>query len=328
MKVKVLAIVASLFMLSASVAYADIDSDGIIDPVDNCPEIANGPDQGTCSPDAVYPGIECGDSVWDCGISCPRVGSCDNGQRDRDNDGIGDVCDNCFNDFNDTQLDNDGDGTGNACDPDDDEDGIPDGDDNCPNVANFNQIDSNSDGIGDYCDPYRWALVPKTGQTTSYAISDDGDLERGVTLVSPRFTDNSDGTVIDNQTGLIWMKDANCFGERTWANALLECNGLADGQCGLIDSSSVGDWRLPNKRELFSLTNDGYYDPAVPNTSGTEEWSEGDPLNNVQATLFYHSSSTHANSSSHTWPVSMYSGNIGFELKSSIYHVWCVRGGQ
>ena len=43
--------------------------------------------------------------------------------------------------------------------------------------------------------------VPKTGQTTSYRTHDDGDLEKGVTWPSTRFTDNGDGTVTDNLTG-------------------------------------------------------------------------------------------------------------------------------
>ena len=30
---------------------------------------------------------------------------------------------------------------------------------------------------------------------------------------SPRFTDNNDGTVTDNLTGLVWLKNANLFGE-------------------------------------------------------------------------------------------------------------------
>ena len=49
-------------------------------------------------------------------------------------------------------------------------------------------------------------LVGKTGQMTSYTEGDDGDLERGVTLANPRFTDYSDGTVTDNLTDLIWLK--------------------------------------------------------------------------------------------------------------------------
>jgi len=40
--------------------------------------------------------------------------------------------------------------------------------------------------------------LPKTGQTTSYATGDDGDLQKGATLPTPRFTDNGNGTVTDN----------------------------------------------------------------------------------------------------------------------------------
>ena len=58
------------------------------------------------------------------------------------------------------------------------------------------------------------APVPKSGQTSSNATGDDGDLQRGVAWPDPRFTDNGDGTVTDNLTGLIWLKNANCFGTR------------------------------------------------------------------------------------------------------------------
>jgi hypothetical protein len=46
--------------------------------------------------------------------------------------------------------------------------------------------------------------VKKTGQTTSYKTGDDGDLEIGTAIA---FTDNSDGTITDNATGLMWAKD-------------------------------------------------------------------------------------------------------------------------
>ena len=80
----------------------------------------------------------------------------------------------------------------------------------------------------------------------------DGEYQAGVS-VDPRFTDNGDGTVTDNLTGLIWLKDADCFGSRNWTNALSDANTLADGSCGLTDGSVAGDWRLPNVRELQSL---------------------------------------------------------------------------
>ena len=86
--------------------------------------------------------------------------------------------------------------------------------------------------------------VPKTGQTASYATGDDGDFEKGVAWPNPRFTDNGNGTVTDSLTNLIWLKNANCFETRMWAQALTDCNGLASGSCGLTDGSSAGDFLI------------------------------------------------------------------------------------
>ena len=61
------------------------------------------------------------------------------------------------------------------------------------------------------------APVPKTGQTTSFAKvakGDDGNLMSGVAWPNPRFTDNNDGTVTDNLTGLIWLKNSLAGGGR------------------------------------------------------------------------------------------------------------------
>ena len=66
------------------------------------------------------------------------------------------------------------------------------------------------------------APVPQTGQTECWdgnvvpviipcgGIGHDGYLRKGVKAPSPRFTDNGDGTVADNLTGLIWLQTANC----------------------------------------------------------------------------------------------------------------------
>lgn len=66
--------------------------------------------------------------------------------------------------------------------------------------------------------------VPRTGQTvsTSATAGEDGDLQKGLAWPSPRFTDNGNGTVTDNLTGLIWLKNADCFGfvtTQVWATA-------------------------------------------------------------------------------------------------------------
>ncbi len=52
--------------------------------------------------------------------------------------------------------------------------------------------------------------MAQTGQTTSFAPGDDGDIQAGVPFPTPRFRDNQDGTVTDNLTGLIWLREANC----------------------------------------------------------------------------------------------------------------------
>jgi hypothetical protein len=60
-----------------------------------------------------------------------------------------------------------------------------------------------------------------------------------------RYVDCGNGTVTDTVTGLVWLKNANCFGEQTYAAASQAAAGLGAGQCGLTDGSSPGDWRLP-----------------------------------------------------------------------------------
>ena len=65
--------------------------------------------------------------------------------------------------------------------------------------------------------------LPKTGQTSCWDTDgnkiscpntgEDGEIQAGTNWPSPRFTDTGDGTVTDNLTGLMWLKDGNCFGD-------------------------------------------------------------------------------------------------------------------
>ena len=134
----------------------------------------------------------------------------------------------------------------------------------------------------------------------------------------PRFTDNGNGTVTDNLTGLIWLKNANCFGQRNWTTALNDCNALAHGQCDLTDNSSAGDWRLPNVKELESLIDFGESNPALPS---------GHPFSAVQSS-YYWSSTTYAGSTDCAWSALMYHGFVYSIVTSDIYDVWPVRGGN
>ncbi|MCG3201228.1 MAG: hypothetical protein NFCOHLIN_01094 [Gammaproteobacteria bacterium] len=118
------------------------------------------------------------------------------------------------------------------------------------------------------------APVPQTGQTKCYSETEveidcagtgqDGAYRAGVPWPTPRFADNLDGTVRDNLTGLLWLKDANCFGAINHSNAFAAATALGNGACGLQDGSVPGDWRVPNVREMLSLVDYSKVLPALP----------------------------------------------------------------
>lgn len=195
--------------------------------------------------------------------------------------------------------------------------------------------------------PCEGAPVEKTGQTKCYEASgteipcsdtgQDGDLQKGVAWPTPRFTDNIDGTVTDNLTGLIWLKNANCANTTVdWNTAIDYAAALYDGctscfdtvgDCGLGDGSLAGDWRLPNVKELHSLIDYGYSGPALSNAAGAGKWSEDDPFTGVQS-LYYWSSTTHATYTYFVWLVSFLNGGVNGHGRGYDYYVWCVRGGN
>lgn len=173
--------------------------------------------------------------------------------------------------------------------------------------------------------------VLKTGQTTNYAAGDDGALQKGVAVPDPRFTDNVNGTIKDNLTGLIWLTNANCPNSaRDWATALADVASLNStgnmnsNSCG--DTSNAGnhqtDWRLPNRNELSSLFDLGMSEPALPLDHH---------FTNFKADLVdsYWSSTTLAVNPDVAWFVSFYYGDMGFDDKTApVYYVTAVRGGS
>ena len=110
--------------------------------------------------------------------------------------------------------------------------------------------------------------LPRTGQTTCYdgsgavipcgTTGQDGATLSGAAWPSPRFKDNGDGTITDSLTGLMVLKDGNCFTAQKWGEAL---STVADfntnpGTYTCKDyTASYKDWYLPNILEIESLVN-------------------------------------------------------------------------
>lgn len=94
------------------------------------------------------------------------------------------------------------------------------------------------------------------------------------------FTDNGDGTVTDQKTGLTWMR---CLLGMSWDGST--CLGSTAsmytfGQAIRLQKIFAGksDWRLPNIRELQTIVDRSVYNPAIdkvafPNAPSWALWS-------------------------------------------------------
>ena|ERR1017187_9441779 len=121
---------------------------------------------------------------------------------------------------------------------------------------------------------------------------------------SPSYTDNGDGTVTDNGTGLVWQQAVPAT-TYTQTAALAYCAGLSLG--------GYTDWRLPSYVELLSIvdfSNNPSINAAVfPGTPAGYFWS----------------STPSAGASGYAWFVYFYYGNAYSYDVSNADYVRCVR---
>lgn len=133
-------------------------------------------------------------------------------------------------------------------------------------------------------------VVLKTGQTTSYATGDDGNLQKGT---ARSYTDNSDGTIKDNATGLTWQKCSRGLSGLTCAtgSATTADWATANSYCSSLSLASK-TWRLPTIQELGDLVDYSRATFPVINTSFFPNTSS-----------FYISSTIYALNTSEAWYV-------------------------
>ncbi len=164
-----------------------------------------------------------------------------------------------------------------------------------------------------------------------------------------RYVDCDNGTVTDNETGLVWLKNADCFGWTDWYEAMAAVGSLSDlpddGEacdtltadecdCGLSDGSSPGEWRLASVAEWEVMVSPTCQDPALSDDEGTGCWnSPCDPGSScsfygVQTEYYWSSSSYVPNPSKFAWYVDLSDGSVYLVGKAIAKPMWPVRGGQ
>jgi hypothetical protein len=166
-----------------------------------------------------------------------------------------------------------------------------------------------------------WNPLPDTGQTKCYNNTVEipcpaqGQPFYGQDAQyhgpAPSYTDNGNGTVTDNNTGLVWMKhtaDTNNDGsidsgdELPWQDAVDYCNALGSG------------WRLPERIELRSIVDYGRHYLAI------------NPVFQCESSSYW-SATTYANYTYNAWYIYFDFGDDHNSYKANSYYVRCVRAG-
>jgi hypothetical protein len=128
---------------------------------------------------------------------------------------------------------------------------------------------------------------------------------------APNRFDDDEGGVTDRRTGLVWLKDA-ALGTfpMTWAEAfefVREINGNR--------MFGHDDWKLPNRRELLSLTSLREINPCLP---------AGHPFENVFAGYYWTSTTCHR-LPDQAWHIHLGGARVVRGMKYGSSMVWPVR---
>lgn len=172
--------------------------------------------------------------------------------------------------------------------------------------------------------------------SAAYALDSDEPADppcHGGDGTFDRFVDCGNGTVTDTATGLVWLQNPGCFlSKETWWSANATAEALGDGQCGLTDGSSAGDWRLATRDEwqviIDQAISNGCSFPYLPDTQG-EGCCSTNPCVFIGFEVDdYWTSSTNAANPNGAWGANVDEGLNSSGNKSIPLWVWPVRDGR
>ena len=158
-------------------------------------------------------------------------------------------------------------------------------------------------------------------------VGQDAWLKKGA---SPSYTDNFDGTITDDLTGLMWEKLSDDGSIHDWDANYTWYDAFTGKIAALNTAVFAGhnDWRLPNRRELESLVEAGRLNPAIDPVFNTG-CAPGCTVLTCSCTQsgYYWSSSTYGGVATAAWSSAFHDGATSFGGKSTTSAVRAVRDG-
>jgi len=145
-----------------------------------------------------------------------------------------------------------------------------------------------------------------SGQDAAYKQEPRGD-----TVTTARWRDRKE-IVEDTLTGLVWPKRANLA---TFPLSWREALNFAAQLCG-PETPTAGNWRLPTRRELFTLLSHQQVNPALPAGHPFEDIFNG----------YYWTCTPCARLPNQAWYVHLGGGKVYRGMQHGAYMVWPVAG--
>lgn len=139
-----------------------------------------------------------------------------------------------------------------------------------------------------------------------------------------RFTDNGNGTISDQQTGLIWSKCPLGLSGAGCSSGILDLKTWSDALAAAKNSNlaTYMDWRLPNIKELESIVERSCASPAInknyfPNTPAS-----------IFSSFFFSASPDNDNRPNFALGINFSKGHGSRSFRVQPRHVRFVRGSQ